>query len=352
MSTEAPVPIERRPAGRLQLQPEPLRLGTLATREEVNVVATPGHTLTAFDARAAVEDVMQTDVTSVAPTTSLDEVVALMLQSGLRFVPVCENGRLMGVITNGDLVDRAGLVARLELQASLGDAAGIPPVIGMTAADVLTPDPVAVLVGTTLGEVARLMLSRRVKRIPVLRAGRVVGIVSRYDLLRSIAGATEAADIRAAHPGVARSAGSPTVAGDVAVRTVPTVRRDTPLAEVVDVLISTRLNRALVVDDEHHVLGVVSDAELLRRVGPAGRHLIDRLMRRGGHADVAGVCADVMIPSPGLVQASAPVSEAVREMISRGSKILPVVDDQQRLVGMLDRSDVLRAAFAVPRDGE
>jgi CBS domain-containing protein len=298
--------------------------------------------------RSIVDEVMRTDVTSVTPSTPLARVVDLMLRRRLRFVPVCENDRLVGVITNGDLVERAGLVVRLELQASIGTPRGAWS-NGTKAVDVMTPNPIAVLARTPVTDVARIMLTRKVKRIPVLRAGRLVGVVSRVDLVTSALAThemAEPANTKKGPPsGLSRSV------GDIAVQEVPTVGPDTPLSEAVDVLVSTRLNRAIVIDADRRVVGVVSDAELLKRVGPAGRHLVDRLMRRGGRAsDVAGTCADVMIKAPPVVAASTPVVEAIRKMVASSAKILPVVDEQSRLIGMLDRADALHAAFPLAQD--
>ncbi len=225
---------------------------------------------------------------------------------------------------------------------------------GLTAAVIMTADPVVVLVGTSVGTVARLMTSRGIKRLPVLRAGRLVGVVSRYDLLRAVAGA-----VRDPSPAPAPGPERPESpdggrAGDIAAASVPTVHPETPLADVVEAMVSTRLNRAVVIDDEGRPVGIVSDSQLLRRVGPAGRGLVERLMRRGAAtAGLDGSAADVMVPSVAVIDAAAPLTSAIREMITTGAKLLPVVDDDRRLVGMLDRSDVLRAAFGTqPRAGE
>ncbi|MEJ2750060.1 MAG: DUF190 domain-containing protein, partial [Anaerolineae bacterium] len=67
-----------------------------------------------------VQDVMRTEVVTVGPDTPAAEVVTLLLQKGYRSLPVvAENGRLQGIITDGDLLRRAGLSARLDLQADL-----------------------------------------------------------------------------------------------------------------------------------------------------------------------------------------------------------------------------------------
>jgi CBS domain-containing protein len=295
-------------------------------------------------------EVMQTDVISVSATTPLDAVVTLMLQRGLRFVPVFENDRLVGVITNGDLVERGGLPARLELHAVLDGRPAVAATKGRTAGDVMTVEPIAVLAGTSLRDVARLMLDRRVKRIPVLSAGRVVGVVSRYDLLAAVSGApgrgSRSRTGVAETPAARREAGALACAGDIAVTDVPTVSPDTALPDVLDALLSTRLHRAVVIDTDRHVVGIVSDAGLLRRLGPAGHHVIDRLMRRTRHTPrVAARCDEVMMSAPRVVDASTPILDAIRDMIAHKVKLLPVVDGQQRLVGMIDRADALRVAF-------
>jgi CBS domain-containing protein len=292
-------------------------------------------------------EVMQTDVTAVTSTTPLQEVVALVLHRGLRFVPVCQNDRLVGVISNQDLVERGGLTARLDLHAALDTPAHPTLTPGRTAAEVMTTDPIAVLDGTSLHDVARLMLHRHVKRIPVLRAGHLVGVVSRYDLLAALSGVTQpgrrtrqtVTDLTAAPP-----AGPATCAGDVAVTGIPTLSPDTPLADVLDALLHTRLHRVVVTDPDRHVVGIVSDAGLLRRLGPHGHRLLDRLMHPTHHdPPLTGRCADVMAPTPRAVQASTPILDAIHHMISNKVKLLPVVDEQHRLVGMIDRADALRA---------
>jgi CBS domain-containing protein len=214
-------------------------------------------------------------VVTVRVESPLTEVVGVMVDRGLRFVPVLDGPQLVGVITNGDLVQRAGLALRLELHESTQSVPD-PTWAGGTARDVMTDEPTAVLAGTKITDVARLMLHRGIKRIPVLHQARVVGIVSRFDILRTVA------DDLTNGTAPAIPSGPVTVIGQLAQGRVPAVPVDAPLTRILDVLAGTRLNQAVVIDAERHVVGLVSDADLLRRVGPTHRGVVDRLMRRGG----------------------------------------------------------------------
>jgi CBS domain-containing protein len=135
--------------------------------------------------------------------------------------------------------------------------------------------------------------------------------------------------------------------GEIAVADVPSVHRDTSVDEALDAVLSTRLNRAVVVDDERTVLGILTDAELLRRFDRPDRTLLDRLMRRNveAPAEAAGTAAEV---SPVVtVRHAVPIADAIRRMLAEQHKLLPVVDDNGRLCGMVDRADALRAAFVL-----
>ena len=320
---------------------EPLVSGVLVTRESVEVVNWPSHGLRRLDPTATVDDVMHTDVVSVAADTPLAEVVALMMRRRLRFVPVLDRGQLAGVITNRDLVERAGLGARLELQQAPDTSADAAQAwAGRTAGEVMSDEPTAVLTGTRLADVALLMLRHRIKRLPVLHSGRVVGVVSRFDVLRTVA------DDLANGNGATAFPGPLTQIGQLTSGRVPAVRSEASLAQVLDVVASTRLNHAVVVDADRHVLGLVTDAELLRRVGPGHRGVVDRLMRRGVPVEASGhSAADLMVPAALVVPASLPIGEAIHQMMQLQVKVLPVVDDEERLVGIVDRADALRALF-------
>jgi CBS domain-containing protein/PII-like signaling protein len=321
-------------------QLEPLVRHCVVTVESVDMLVGPHHALRRLAEDATVAGVMRSDVVSVAPETPLAEVIARMRGGDLRFVPVVDaEGMLQGVITNGDLVSRGGLSVRLELL----DAAGAESAIAAadaTAAEVMTTDLVTAHPSTPLTEAAHLMVDLRLKRLPVVEQGRLVGLVSRIDLLRTVADAvpeqTAHAEARGAH-----------TAGEAAARDVPVVHPDTPVAEVLDAVVSTRLNRAVVVDDAQRVLGVVSDAELLRRIGGERHGLLDRLMRRGvdGHALHGRSAADLMLSPVTTVPRDMPLRDAIARMLHDNLKLLPVVDEQGRLHGMIDRADALRAAF-------
>ena len=63
--------------------------------------------------------------------------------------------------------------------------------------------------------------------------------------------------------------------------------------------------------------------------------------------EVGGHCAEVMSSAPRVVEAATPILDAIRDMITHKVKLMPVVDDQQQLVGMIDRADVLHALFDI-----
>lgn len=139
-------------------------------------------------------DVMTPDVITVRPETPLDQVVALMLEHGISGLPVLDGDALVGIVSEGDLLRRVELgtaQARshlLEVLATAGSlAAEYARTHGRRAAEVMTRNVVTVNETTPLQDVARLMEARRVKRLPVLRDGKLVGIVSRANLLRALA---------------------------------------------------------------------------------------------------------------------------------------------------------------------
>lgn len=289
-----------------------------------------------------VGDVMTREVVFAAPGTPLRDVVRLLLDRDFRSVPVVDReGRLQGMITNRDLVERGGLGARVELLGALDTAARereLEP-LRKTAADVMTRDVVSIRRDEPLERAAHLMAERRIKRLPVVDDdGRVIGILGRVDVLRTMGQDYHAPDAPPRPPGHAQ------VIGDLMRTDVPTVGADAPLGEVLDAVTSTRLNRAIVVDRDRRVLGVIGDADLLARLDTRERSGVAAvLMGRGRLAAESRARARDLMHTPALtVAADTPVSIAAERMLAARHKVLPIVDPDGRLLGALDRADLLR----------
>jgi predicted transcriptional regulator len=118
-----------------------------------------------------------------------------MLQNDISGLPVLDaDGTLRGMITEGDLLRRAETATQrrrprwLEFFVGPGRLAEeYVQAHGRKVSEIMTVDPVAVTEGTPLEEVVTLMEKRRIKRVPVVRDGKVVGIVSRANLLHALA---------------------------------------------------------------------------------------------------------------------------------------------------------------------
>jgi CBS domain-containing protein len=142
-----------------------------------------------------VRDIMTTDVVTVAPDTPVRQIAALLLERRISAVPVIDaKHRVVGIVSEGDLMHRTETgTARsrprwLELFSDADDLAReFVKSHGPRAEDVMTQRVASVSEDTHVADVARLFGSRRVKRAPVLRDGKLVGIVSRPDLLRGFA---------------------------------------------------------------------------------------------------------------------------------------------------------------------
>jgi len=327
----------------------------LITGEDTEILLYKPHGVRDLPVTVAVAQVMSADVSTVAPDTPLRTVVERVEGKIYRAVPVVEEGRPVGIITNLDLVERGGLLVRVELLGGLtgSERASVFEQLdreGKKARDVMTPDPVTVSLDASVRAAAEAMAHRRLKRLPVVDgSGRLAGIVSRLDLLRTVAEAFRM-------PDEARPAG---LRGDLPLsrvmrKDVPIVHADTPLNEVLQAIVSTRLNRALVVDAERRVLGIVTDEEVLDRVTPALRKsALTSLMHRlpfshTAKADLeaqqharARNAADLMVREVAVARHDQLLRDAIAPMMKAPHKLVAVVDAEGRLVGVLDRADIL-----------
>jgi CBS domain-containing protein len=137
-----------------------------------------------------VRDVMTTDIRAVSPDATIDEVIVIMTKRRVSGVPVVdEAGLLVGMLTEGDLLRRAetGTGDHLRplfidlLIGSSREAADYIRTHSRRVGDLMTAHVLTVSENDELRDVVRLMERRRIRRVPVVRAGRLVGIVSRFD---------------------------------------------------------------------------------------------------------------------------------------------------------------------------
>jgi CBS domain-containing protein len=138
-------------------------------------------------------DVMTTEVVSVGPEATVPEIAALLIQRRISAVPVLDGDRLIGIVSEGDLMRRPETDTEPGASPWLSLFAG-PGVVpdrfakahGRTAREVMTAEVVTVAPDTPLDEVARLLEARRIKRVPVVEEGQLVGILSRANLLHGL----------------------------------------------------------------------------------------------------------------------------------------------------------------------
>src|SRR5215469_12577898 len=144
-----------------------------------------------------VADVMSRGVLSVGPQESVRKAAELMLRYGINGFPVLDQGKLVGMVTQGDFLRRAETGTdrhHSRLAEFFADSGRLADEYvrshANTVADIMTRDVVTVAADATLSDAVDLMLRHHVKRLPVMGANGVIGMISRVDLLHAFLVAT------------------------------------------------------------------------------------------------------------------------------------------------------------------
>jgi CBS-domain-containing membrane protein len=125
------------------------------------------------------KDVMSDGVLSVNAGASLLEAARLLVNAGVSAMPVIDDtGVMVGILSEADLI--RGIAAQADPGKAIAEAKA------RHVADIMTKDVVTAGEDTDLSDIAGLMLSRNIKRVPILRDRSVVGVVSRVDLLQAL----------------------------------------------------------------------------------------------------------------------------------------------------------------------
>ncbi|MBP0588621.1 CBS domain-containing protein [Paraburkholderia sp. LEh10] len=143
-------------------------------------------------------DVMTPSVICAQPEMTVQEAAKRLVENGISGMPVVDaNGALVGIISESDLLHRVetGTESKrsrwIELFSSTRDLAStFVKEHGRTVADVMTASVISVDGQTPIADIAELMEKCGIKRVPVLRAGKLAGIVTRANLIRALASAS------------------------------------------------------------------------------------------------------------------------------------------------------------------
>jgi CBS domain-containing protein len=360
LSSDLPIVVTfvDRPDRVAQVLPEISAMVTegLITLMPIEVVKYTSRVVGPFPVHLTVADVMSRDVARVHPDTPIAEIVTLLIDRALRSVPVVDDhAHVVGIITDGDLLSRGATELPLELQRELPLAERAAQVASLadhlhSAAALMTRDPTTLLATTPLAQAAAVMTDCGLKRMPVVDAdGRLIGMVSRYDLLKSVAEGLR----QRPSESVQLPEGAPRTVGEIMMHTVPVVHRDASLAETLDRVLESEKRRVVVVDDAQHVVGIITDADVLRRAAKRVRPSALRTLAAwfGGGTRPEGLevaaqgrtAADVMTSPIITVSLDMPIHEAIRLMMAHKIKRIPVIDASGCLVGLVGRTGVLAA---------
>lgn len=141
-------------------------------------------------------DIMTAPAITVGPDTSVAQVAALLATHCISAVPVKEGGRLVGLVSEADLLHRHEIGTDGSVREQSGwrrlvghdsSPAEYAKSHGLRVRDVMTRDVVSIGADTPIDEIVALLEERKVKRVPVMRGAEVIGIFSRADVVRAVA---------------------------------------------------------------------------------------------------------------------------------------------------------------------
>jgi CBS domain-containing protein len=144
------------------------------------------------------KDIMTKDVLSVRPDTSIEELSSILVKNEISGVPVVDDsGALYGIVTENDLISRnkrlhiptvvSFLDAAIYLESSKKFEQEVKRLTATRVGDICSRKVVTIAEDTTVIDIATIMSEKKVDLLPVLRGGKVVGIVGKRDMVKAVA---------------------------------------------------------------------------------------------------------------------------------------------------------------------
>lgn len=147
------------------------------------------------------KDIMTKALITVPPEMEIVKAAKMLLENGINGVPVVDSGRLVGILCQSDLIAQQKklpipsfftlLDGFIQLESKKHFEKALRKIAATTVADAMTPDPISVHPDTSIEDLASLMVDKNFHTIPVVDKGKLVGIVGKEDILRTIMPDTE-----------------------------------------------------------------------------------------------------------------------------------------------------------------
>ncbi|MBI2894513.1 MAG: CBS domain-containing protein [Deltaproteobacteria bacterium] len=277
-----------------------------------------------------VRDVMTRNVTTVGEDDDLALALQILLWSGFRHLPVVRRGEVVGVLSEHDVVPRRqerDTVSVFRTEGLVRDAMASP-------AETIHPD-------AELEDAALRMVGRKVGCLPVVEGGSLAGIITMTDL------ATEV--VRRSLPPI----GAMTRTVEAVMTPDPvTCHADDRLLEAAARMVQFNVRHLPVIDADEHVIGVLSDRDIRQAIGNPLLPLTEVKPWRSELKSRSELrVADAMTRAPVIVHHDDSLERLINDLIDERVGAVPVVDHEERLVGIVSYLDVLASTGRLPDRG-
>lgn len=261
-----------------------------------------------------VHELMQVDVATIGETDDLALALQIMLWREIRHLPVLHGGRVVGMLSEQALLGRMSTgEGSHRLVGTVGD------VIDRTIRSVRPSDDVA--------DVAAVLVTSKIDAVPVIEAGKLVGIVTTTDLLSHVAQV----------PVPAKQ--TPRDAESVMTSKIVAVHPGERLIDAAAIMVAEGTRHLPVVDGVNRILGILSDRDVRAAVGDPISSLED-----GTSASVYRLrVSDAMTANPRTVSPETTLEEVVAILVRERFGALLVADEADKLLGIVSYIDVLDA---------
>jgi CBS domain-containing protein len=322
---------------------DPMVREGLITLEDIQLIKYTHRFLNPLPAERFVSECMTRAVITLSPDMRVGTAWKIMLQHVLKAVPVIDtDGRVIGIVTNEDLLVRAGIQERLSLAIRMPNTSIEQELAELenstlTIEQVMSQPTITLLENETLGNAVRTMLQSGLKRLPVVnKENKLVGILSRLDILRQVVDAAPTETI--AHFPV----GSVKTVADIMNADIPMIHQEASLPLIIEKMIQSGSHRLIVIDEEGKVSGLISDSDLITRVQPL-KHatILDAFRHKSSPPNGEENAAQLMSPGPLSAPPECPIHDAIKLMLHHARKWLVIVDENQKPLGLVDRQSLL-----------